>query len=585
LNRVEGTEGISQGGAIFAGYQSYVDVNDCILWENTAGKGEQIAISTGFEFDPVPSTVTISYSDIRYYETDKERAISVDEGSTLNDDTATLFSDDPEFEPLPEALGNLAQAYYLDQNLSPCIDAGSRLAFDAGLSNYTTSIFNTPDRDDVDLGYHYRLITRDICSSTDLIPTGDIDLRDWAVFASEWLTLDVCGDDNDWCNGTDFNFDKKVDFDDLLVFVPCWLRYDSEPPYPSPSEWANVPTAVAGTFDTIEMSAVEHHDDWWPDANIEYFFDCVQPFDGPDSGWISEREWTVSGLAPEFHRYVVFARDGSGIETLPSTEQGVLPGANTDIPQGQFSQVPEQVAGALSAEMTAADYTSLGLEPLPGGLYEMRYEFAEVSGSAGGNGRGYSTSRTYTDGGLTGGGTYSYQVRMGLFYNDPIEGWIFAEEGEWSDIASVVIEDVPPVDTDPPNDPGLDLENPLYYTAKHASGSPANSAPIAGRTWHVVTSIVMVDDSDVEYKFVNTDSSRYNSGNDGDPDGIEWRNADNVAGLFYPNGEPQVPWLYWADRGISTAVFEGWQIFVRDRSDNQNQSVPSEIRSINTSAP
>jgi hypothetical protein len=99
----------------------------------------------------------------------------------------------------------------------------------------------------------------------------------------------------------------------------------------------------------------------------------------------------------------------------------------------------------------------------------------------------------------------------------------------------------------------------------------------------------MEDVSGVEYKFVNTDTSFYNSGNGGDPDGIEWRNVDNVAGLpLNPNGTLQVPWQYWADRGISTAVFEEWRIEVRDRVqpvESANYSVPSEPRSINDPQP
>ena len=86
------------------------------------------------------------------------------------------------------------------------------------------------------------------------------------------------------------------------------------------------------------------------------------------------------------------------------------------------------------------------------------------------------------------------------------------------------------------------------------------------------------DPLNVEYKFVCS-NSYYSSGNDGDPDGIEWRNADNVADLFYANGDPQTPEQYWADRGLVGQADE-WYILVRDRSPNQNAADPSESRTI-----
>ncbi|HUT04613.1 MAG TPA: right-handed parallel beta-helix repeat-containing protein [bacterium] len=58
--------------------------------------------------------------------------------------------DDPMFVEGP--LGE----YYLDPD-SPCIDAGSRPAEDAGLSDRTTQTDGTPDSGMVDMGYHYPL--------------------------------------------------------------------------------------------------------------------------------------------------------------------------------------------------------------------------------------------------------------------------------------------------------------------------------------------------------------------------------------------------------------------------------------------
>ncbi|MBN1592986.1 MAG: right-handed parallel beta-helix repeat-containing protein [Candidatus Coatesbacteria bacterium] len=59
-----------------------------------------------------------------------------------------------QFDPL-FVIGPLGE-YYLHPD-SPCIDAGSRSAIDAGLSDRTTQTDGTPDSGTVDLGYHYPL--------------------------------------------------------------------------------------------------------------------------------------------------------------------------------------------------------------------------------------------------------------------------------------------------------------------------------------------------------------------------------------------------------------------------------------------
>lgn len=47
--------------------------------------------------------------------------------------------------------------FYLDPQ-SPCIDAGRRSAFDAGVSDRTTQSDGTPDTGVVDMGYHYPIL-------------------------------------------------------------------------------------------------------------------------------------------------------------------------------------------------------------------------------------------------------------------------------------------------------------------------------------------------------------------------------------------------------------------------------------------
>lgn len=54
--------------------------------------------------------------------------------------------------------------------------------------------------------------------------TGDsrIGFEDFAVFASRWL--DVCGSDNNFCDGSDLNYNGTVDVVDLELFLDHWVR-------------------------------------------------------------------------------------------------------------------------------------------------------------------------------------------------------------------------------------------------------------------------------------------------------------------------------------------------------------------------
>ncbi len=65
------------------------------------------------------------------------------------------ISDDPMFVPGPFG------EYYLDPE-SPCIDAGSQSAEEAGLSDRTTQADGTPDAGTVDMGYHYPILEAEV---------------------------------------------------------------------------------------------------------------------------------------------------------------------------------------------------------------------------------------------------------------------------------------------------------------------------------------------------------------------------------------------------------------------------------------
>ena len=115
------------GGGIGAAEGSAVTVRDCIIWGNTASSGgAQILLDA--------SSGVFTYSDIQ--------------GGVAGEGNIAL---DPCFER------GLLGDYYLSfaSPISPCINAGSRSAVEAGLSDQTTRIDSSPDDGIVDIGGHY----------------------------------------------------------------------------------------------------------------------------------------------------------------------------------------------------------------------------------------------------------------------------------------------------------------------------------------------------------------------------------------------------------------------------------------------
>jgi len=106
---------------IAAHWDSLAEIADCKLWGNHAGDLDE---SFGGE-------CSTKYSCIE----DKAPGES-------------NIDDDPMFVPGP--FGD----YYLDPD-SPCIDAGSRSAEEAGLIGMTTQADGEPDTGTVDMGFHY----------------------------------------------------------------------------------------------------------------------------------------------------------------------------------------------------------------------------------------------------------------------------------------------------------------------------------------------------------------------------------------------------------------------------------------------
>jgi hypothetical protein len=325
-----GTPGYSGfGGGLYCSYHSNVEVIDSILWNNFALNGFEIAVATGFEFDPRPATLMISYSDIKltplavlidagctlWNPTDitKHTALDVGEPNILWDPETNNINDDPCF-----VTGSLGDHYLSHIGAgqaidSPCIDAGSALAIDLDMTQYTTRTDELPDSRMVDMGYHYPL-EKEKCRFCDLVRDGIINFKDFAILASNWLD-EGCFDHDGGCEGADFTLDTYVDLSDLAFFVDCWLVEDVCAPMPNPSEWQILPHLTSVTYPfSISMTVKTSYDAWsWP---VQYYFQCVYG-GGHDSGWQDSNSTTYedTGLDIGIYGYRVKAKDELGNET------------------------------------------------------------------------------------------------------------------------------------------------------------------------------------------------------------------------------------------------------------------------------
>jgi predicted outer membrane repeat protein len=308
------------GGGFYCSYGSISEVNDCIFWNNYALKGPELGVGTGFEYDPRPSKLTVSFSDVK----GSRPGIQVDTGCTLKWGPGNI-------EANPLFVTGMFGDYYLSQigtgdpnqtQNSPCVDKGSNFASNLGMVRYTdptgtivgytTRTDGELERGKVDMGFHYRTV--EPCRFCDLIydhgSKGIIDFRDFAKLALSWLDQG-CSDINGWCRGADLTFDKSVDLGDLAYFAECWLVADTEAPIPDPSEWELEPYLTSST--AIRMVARKAFDAWGWD--VEYFFDCIYG-NCHSSNWRSSPIYNDAGLKVDStYAYRVKARDEIGNET------------------------------------------------------------------------------------------------------------------------------------------------------------------------------------------------------------------------------------------------------------------------------
>lgn len=373
-----------------------------------------------------------------------------------------------------------------------------------------------------------------------------------AVFVDDRKCGDACHP-NDGLG--DLNHDCMIDLGDIAVLASRWLsstrpEFDVLPMLiPAPSAWMIEPRAISGTLDAVEMQAVTTHHVTSPDAEIEYYFDCLTD-DSYDSGWISNSYYMVH-MSPGAYWFTVRVRDGEGHLTDDANSLQVIPGSAFQIPTAQWKTPPYTFLDGTTPTVT------MEVQPyqnypealtLPGG-YVAKYQFERN-----GNLFPYQDGTVFTDTEIIEGTTYTFRVRIAILTNGQ-----FVIGGAFSEPVQVIfVEDkTPPVP--------MENQDPLHpYKAQHAQ-APTTYQSQNGLYYNIVEAVQAldlesVDQTAVEYKFVCSDS-RYSSG---------WRNRDNVAGVTYPDGTAQVPYRYMVMTGVINKPYLVWYIFYRDRSPNQN---------------
>jgi parallel beta-helix repeat protein len=223
------------GGGLSCSYGNYTRIINSILWGNSAGAGSQIAVGTSYAYDPRPSTVDISYSDVQggaaLIKVDTGSPYTQGDDSILNWDYATNLPRGGAGNPNPQ----FVSGYYLSQPaagqtlLSPCVDAGGTDAHSADMYRHTTRTDGLLDAATVDMGYHYLLDTGLVGDfNYDFV----VNFADLPRFLMHWLDEGCVFPD--WCHEKDLNQDGVVNFIDQSIFAENYGETETLPPVPNP---------------------------------------------------------------------------------------------------------------------------------------------------------------------------------------------------------------------------------------------------------------------------------------------------------------------------------------------------------------
>jgi len=434
----------SYGGGLYSSYEAVTSVIDSVIWGNSADRGRQLAVGSGFEYDKSPAEVHVSYSDIQYGAT----GAYIENGSVLIWDDAsnldgTVLSD-PNFVCGDPNFLRPNICYYLsnpdvfppDPNqlvLSPAVDAGSDTADALGLYRHTTRTDLVLDSGLADLGFHYLLGT-DLIGDFDF--DGDVDMADMAILLANWLADDCRFPD--WCRGTDLNEDGKVNLRDEAIFSRNYSLEETVAPKPDPMTWQVPPVSFgSGSVAMIASDATDNS----TGTQVEYYFQCVYG-NCHDRPWDPCSTYIDTGLAGgEKYGYRVKARDTSA--NLNETGWSLIGYAvtgvdSTDIappaPDPMTWSIVPYASSSRSISMTAT--TALDASGV-------EYYFQSLT--FGGHDSGWQDSPAYVDPNLVPDTTYTYRVKAR-------DKSVWQNETDWSAAApaTTLSEDEP----DPNEPPG-----------------------------------------------------------------------------------------------------------------------------------
>lgn len=489
--------GSGYGGGLYSSNGNYSTVTNCILWDNVATNGRQVAIRPSTN----PAGVSVSYTDIRGGNTYTQPP---DTGGNIWVDQDCLFDAGPgnigaDVDDDPLFVSGVLGDYYLSQIItpdpaqtvdSPCVDAGSDSASSLDIQNRTTRTDMVPDRGIVDMGYHYKRDTMtEICSLCDLVFDGVIDMADMDAFTQQWLRED-CSDENGWCGGADFNYDTVVDLEDESVISSCWMVEDTQPPIPNPSEWQIVP--FSNSTSSISMTAKKTYDMWGKD--VQYYFECSDA--NHSSSWREQQNFVSQGLtAGRQYGFRVKARDQWGNETKFSGFASAVVNEDSSAPTPNpmtWAVLPAAVSNT-EITMTASVATdSSGVE----------YGFRRIGGQT-----VWQDERTFVDTGLEAQTEYTYQTAA----RDKSDNH---NTTEWSALTSATTSETP---TAPDTEPPVTGVYANIYKATFAI-TPDEVLVSGEGYYHQMTAFTATDDTPpVEYRFICLDDSRFSSGWQIDP--------------------------------------------------------------------
>jgi len=205
------------GGGIYSGDFSSTVIRNCILWDNTAAVGPEIALNE----DPcLPPSVTVSYCDV------SGGQAGAGGWGLLNWEPGNISADPLFVDPNgPDGIIGTGDEDLRLSDSSPCIDAGDSNSVPSDMADLDGD-GNTTERLPRDLDGHPRFIDDPCTADTGnpgapAAPVVDIGAYEFGTY--------YCGDADNPSPVGDINFDCGVDFVDFSIFALSWLTNYGEP--------------------------------------------------------------------------------------------------------------------------------------------------------------------------------------------------------------------------------------------------------------------------------------------------------------------------------------------------------------------